>query len=161
MTEFTSIPALTYYAYKQSFFSYRIRVLSSSWLLASICWALSFLRAVSLIAVGGTARVSPTVVQFKHDWLWLLVTSLAISTATDILIAAILCYYLWNRRDTRLASTKTVVNKLIAWTIRKKNFAYFPIKSEPLFDFEETGLLTGLLSEMTMLGWRFTAFFAD
>ncbi|KAH0582191.1 hypothetical protein H2248_011838 [Termitomyces sp. 'cryptogamus'] len=102
----------------QAFFANCIRILSSKWLPPCICWFLSFLRFVSVMAIVVASCKTRSIAAFRKQWLWLLVASLAISAAVDVLIAAALCYYLWHRRQTALASTKRVVDRLIAWTIQ-------------------------------------------
>ncbi|KAG6848259.1 hypothetical protein H0H93_001811, partial [Arthromyces matolae] len=101
----------------QAFFANRIRILSGKWIVPCICWGLSFLRFMSVMAIVGAAVRTRSVVGFRSQWMWLLVTSLAISAAVDVIIAAALCYYLWRRRQIALGGTKRVVDQLIAWTI--------------------------------------------
>lgn len=102
----------------QAFFAHRVLRLSRSWIIPSICWLLCILRCASLLVVTGASYTSDTLLHFKHKWDWILVTSLAISTAVDVLIAGSLCYFLWKRRDGAFARTTTVVDQLIMWSIQ-------------------------------------------
>jgi hypothetical protein len=102
----------------QAFFAHRVRRLSHKWIIPVVCWFLCVIRSISLIAVAVTSYYSPTLKFFKETYQWLLATSLAVSTAVDVLIAASLCYYLWHQRDTKFARTRRVVDQLIKWSIQ-------------------------------------------
>ncbi|RDB25520.1 hypothetical protein Hypma_006316 [Hypsizygus marmoreus] len=102
----------------QAFFAYRVHRLSQQWIIPCLCWLLSFLRCLSLLAISVAAFTTDTIAHFKIKWWWLLASSLAISTAVDIIIAGSLCFYLWARRRTAFRGTKTMVDRLIMWSIQ-------------------------------------------
>ncbi|KAG5726752.1 hypothetical protein E4T56_gene15195 [Termitomyces sp. T112] len=102
----------------QAFFADRLRRLCSSWIIPSICWIFSVLRCITLMAVAGAAYTSDSITDFREKWVWLLTSSLAISTAADMIIAFYSCYYLWQRRDRGFKKTKRLVDQLILWTIQ-------------------------------------------
>lgn len=102
----------------QAFFSHRVLRLSRRWTIPCICWFLSILRCISVLAVAGTAHRSDSITDFKQNWKWLLATSLAISTVVDVLIAGSLCICLWNQREGTFRRTKRLIDKLMVWSIQ-------------------------------------------
>ncbi|KAF8879704.1 hypothetical protein BD779DRAFT_1474188 [Infundibulicybe gibba] len=111
----------------QSFFAYRIRLLSGNLYLSSLCWILCFVRFLGgiALAVGGFLDVSRESSLAEHDYFaledkfeWLITSVLSVGAAVDLLIAASLCYYL-NRFMSPVTMRKTVqiVDRLISWTI--------------------------------------------
>ncbi|KAF8872119.1 hypothetical protein BD779DRAFT_422669 [Infundibulicybe gibba] len=112
----------------QSFFAYRIRLLSGNLYLSSLCWILCFVRFLGgiALAVGGFLDVSRESSLAEHDYFaledkfeWLITSVLSVGAAVDLLIAASLCYYL-NRFMSPLTMRRTVqiVDRLISWTIQ-------------------------------------------
>ncbi|KAJ3512183.1 hypothetical protein NLJ89_g3670 [Agrocybe chaxingu] len=83
----------------------------------------SFLRralvrfSMSLVASAEAFRMT-TLEQYQEDWKWLLTTVLAMGAATDIIVAAALCFYLRAQRSTSHEKTVTMIDKIIAWTIQ-------------------------------------------
>ncbi|KAJ7638169.1 hypothetical protein FB45DRAFT_396806 [Roridomyces roridus] len=81
----------------QIFFANRVRVLSDRILIPIICWFLSFVRAISLLAVCAATIATPFIPDFKAKWFWLVLSSIAVSTTVDMVVAAALCGLLWQR----------------------------------------------------------------
>lgn len=104
----------------QAFFANRVRRLTGIWAIPCICWLLCVLRCMSLFAAALTAHHSNSIPQFKNEWQWLLVSSLAISLIADIMIAGSLCCHLFYRRGSGglFARTKRMIDRLILWAIQ-------------------------------------------
>ncbi|CAA7270107.1 unnamed protein product [Cyclocybe aegerita] len=102
----------------QAFFAERVRVISGRLLIPIVCWTLSVVRfSMSLVASAEAFRMT-TLEQYQKDWKWLLTTVLAMGAATDIIVAAALCFYLRAQRSTSHEKTVTMIDKIIAWTIQ-------------------------------------------
>jgi hypothetical protein len=120
----------------QSFYAYRLRKLSGSLIIPSICWALLLFHVGAITAISvGTCRIK-TIQEYVDHWLWLVIVLLSVSSFVDILLTGSLSYYLWlQRRDVfrqsvvsivielypsdAVNSSKKVVDRLIVWTIRE------------------------------------------
>ncbi|KAJ7477028.1 hypothetical protein B0H11DRAFT_2281646 [Mycena galericulata] len=117
----------------QVFFADRVRILSGHLWIPVICWFLSFLRAISLLGVCAATLVTPFIPEFKAKWDWLVLSSIAISTSVDVVVAISLCTLLWQRRTrSSVQSTQQTIDSLLAWTIN-------------------TGLLTSAASIMMLI----------
>ncbi|KAH0582354.1 hypothetical protein H2248_010302 [Termitomyces sp. 'cryptogamus'] len=101
----------------QGFYAHRIYILSSHWIIPAIVWLLCFLRFMSTLTLGAITRGTLDTLASQHEWQWLFVTTLVLSASTDVLITASLCYYLWPHRGATFRRTKTIIDKLILWTI--------------------------------------------
>lgn len=86
----------------QAFYALRIQKLSKRWSITLVCWFLSCLRAISLLATCVAALMNPFIPEFVEKWDWLVFLSIGISTSADIIIAVSLCYLLWQRRGTAI-----------------------------------------------------------
>ncbi|KAF9458716.1 hypothetical protein BDZ94DRAFT_1313044 [Collybia nuda] len=101
----------------QSYFAYRLRMLSGRSAISQLCWGLSFLRMASIFAISVTTCRAKTVEQYVTEYAWLVITSLSISAFVDVMIAAALSYCLYRRRKDVFKNAQRVVDKLIAWSI--------------------------------------------
>jgi len=101
----------------QSFFAYRIYVLSRSWWIPCICWGLSLFRIVPSNVTVFIDGIHEPLAEFVAKWNWLFNTVWAVSAANDLLIAGTLVFLLYRQRSHALKSTAAVVDKLIKWTI--------------------------------------------
>ncbi|KAH0580139.1 hypothetical protein H2248_002946 [Termitomyces sp. 'cryptogamus'] len=115
----------------QAFFANRICILAHQRIFLWFLWLLCLLHCISLIGVAVTVQRSRSITDFRKRWLWLLASSLAISTILDVLIASSMGNYFFHQRRTTLRRMKRVLDWLIVWTI-------------------QTGMLT-TLATMTML----------
>ncbi|KAJ7661626.1 hypothetical protein DFH06DRAFT_1192822 [Mycena polygramma] len=126
----------------QVFFAHRVKVLSGRLIIPVICWFLSFVRALSLLAVCGATLKTPFIPDFKAKWDWLVLGSIGVSTTVDVVVAASLCSLLWQRRSrSNIKSTQQTIDSLLAWTIN-------------------TGLLTSAASIMMLIFFVTMANFA-
>ncbi|KAF9054023.1 hypothetical protein BJ165DRAFT_680938 [Panaeolus papilionaceus] len=102
----------------QGFFSHRLRILTDSWTLPSICWLLTFLRCVGIFVLG----MIPLVRRYQL-LVWLgkqkavISTILAASIAIDIMVTASLTIVLYKRKNIGFQSLQHVINRLITWSI--------------------------------------------
>ncbi|KAJ7213288.1 hypothetical protein C8J57DRAFT_1538836 [Mycena rebaudengoi] len=104
--------------YRKVFFAHRVLILSGSWIIPIICWFLSFLRMLSLVAVCAATITTPFIPEFKAKWDWLVLASIGISTTVDVVVAVALCVLLWQRRNrSGVQSTRQTIDSLMAWTI--------------------------------------------
>ncbi|KAF8879715.1 hypothetical protein BD779DRAFT_1124651 [Infundibulicybe gibba] len=112
----------------QSFFAYRIRSLSGSLYVSSLCWILCFLRFLGGIALAvegflDASRESflaePDYFALENAFGWVITSVLSVGAAVDLIIAASLCYYL-NRfmSPAIMRRTAQIVDRLISWTIQ-------------------------------------------
>ncbi|KAJ7133366.1 hypothetical protein C8R44DRAFT_772272, partial [Mycena epipterygia] len=101
----------------QSFFAYRIYVLSNSLWIPCICWTLSLFRVVPSNVVVFAFGIREPIAEFIHKWNWLFITVWTVSVANDLLIAGTLVFLLYRERVHARKSTAAVVDKLIKWTI--------------------------------------------
>ncbi|KAH8825567.1 hypothetical protein DL96DRAFT_117830 [Flagelloscypha sp. PMI_526] len=117
----------------QCFFAYRLRLLSESLILPSICGILAILRITGVFSIAWLARLHPNIIptQFKAQYNWLIVATMTLSASVDILVASALMTTLWKRRTGVLEQAQKVVDRVILWIF-------------------QTGLLTSL-STITMV----------
>ncbi|KAJ6515635.1 hypothetical protein C8R45DRAFT_957166 [Mycena sanguinolenta] len=120
----------------QCFFSYRIYVISQSVYIPCFTWTLALLRcAFSTLAFGSGIHMH-TLGSYESQWGWLAITLWSVSAANDVIIAAILVYLFFRRRngalELRNRRTAMLVDRLIAWTI-------------------ETGTVTSVFGVITLL----------
>ncbi|KAJ6462353.1 hypothetical protein C8R47DRAFT_1158378 [Mycena vitilis] len=101
----------------QTFFVYRVRVLSGQWLIPIICCALNLVRLACNMLLFGELSRDPvfTLLTTKFNWEIILVS--AIGPAVDIIVAGSLVYYLWHRRNTDFKQTNRMVDTIIIWTV--------------------------------------------
>ncbi|KAJ7083077.1 hypothetical protein B0H15DRAFT_952116 [Mycena belliarum] len=126
----------------QVFFADRVRILSGRLVIPVACWFLSFVRAMSLVAVCAATLKTPFIPAFKARWDWLVLSSIAVSTTVDLVVAVSLCVLLWQRRvHSTIHSTRQTIDSLLAWTIN-------------------TGLLTSVASIMMLIFFITMANFA-
>ncbi|KAJ7617100.1 hypothetical protein FB45DRAFT_933431 [Roridomyces roridus] len=101
----------------QSFFAYRIYILSRSLWIPLICWCMSLFRVLPSNIVAFAYAIHEPTDEFQKKWSWLFDATWAVSAANDILIAASLVYILYRERSQVHKNTAAMVDRLIAWTI--------------------------------------------
>ncbi|KAF7349018.1 hypothetical protein MVEN_01423000 [Mycena venus] len=107
------------YASVQSFFSYRIYMLSKKIFIACVIWICIFLRFVgTAVSYGAGVRMaSDPLPQYEADWGWLFYSIWSLSAAIDVAITITLVFLLWRQRTGVHQRTVAVVDKLIKWLI--------------------------------------------
>ncbi|KAJ7490991.1 hypothetical protein FB451DRAFT_1221636 [Mycena latifolia] len=102
----------------QGFFTLRIYRLSKSIYIPAFIWILSFSRILfSIVAVIYGTQPNLIITTFVVRRAWVLYVIWAVSTATDLIIAATLVYWLYRQRTNARKRTVALVDKLITWTI--------------------------------------------
>ncbi|KAJ6493263.1 hypothetical protein C8R45DRAFT_1212659 [Mycena sanguinolenta] len=104
----------------QTFFAYRIRTLSGKWLMPVTCSILTIARFafdMELLVSFWSSASGFRLLQTSMHWAMILVLSLGL--AADILIAASLCFFLWQIRSTggHFQQTRNTVDTLIVWSV--------------------------------------------
>ncbi|KAJ7167898.1 hypothetical protein C8R46DRAFT_951037, partial [Mycena filopes] len=102
----------------QSFYAYRILVISGRRFIPILCWILLLLRFVNVFAISITSFMVPNIIAYKGRFGWLLICSLSSSAAEDVLVTATTCYYLRAERKSsaHFRRTQRMMDLLILWT---------------------------------------------
>ncbi|KAJ6481288.1 hypothetical protein C8R47DRAFT_594998 [Mycena vitilis] len=102
----------------QTFFVYRLRVLSGKWLIPIICWTLNLVRLGSLILLSGLLFHDPTITLLTTQYKWEVALSSALGPTVDIIFAGSLVYFLWHRRNPDIPhASRKIVDTIIIWTV--------------------------------------------
>ncbi|KAJ7307627.1 hypothetical protein DFH08DRAFT_975452 [Mycena albidolilacea] len=102
----------------QSFFGYRIYVLSKKPYISYLTWTLAFLRCLAAIAIGIAALLKDTLFHgYEVKWSWLINALWAVSITNDVVITTTLVYLLYMQRSAGQKRTIALIDKLIVWTI--------------------------------------------
>ncbi|KAJ7057604.1 hypothetical protein C8F01DRAFT_1371736 [Mycena amicta] len=107
----------------QTYFALRIRTLSKSWLITSICTLLTLARFVFNMIMLVDFWHSSGFGIFQTSLRWLMLCVSTIGPCVDVLIAASLCFYLWRLRsmeDTEMAlmqDTRKLIDRIILWSL--------------------------------------------
>ncbi|KAF7289318.1 MYND-type domain-containing protein [Mycena indigotica] len=131
----------------QSFFTFRIYILSTSKPLALLFAVLTVVWFVISAAIGVGAALEPSIPIYKVKWGNVALASLGGSAATDLLIALTLVWLL-SRERSGYKRTHDLVAHLIKWTIGV-NPTHLLVLSLTLG--LETGLLTSFSSLLTAI----------
>ncbi|EIN09210.1 hypothetical protein PUNSTDRAFT_68119 [Punctularia strigosozonata HHB-11173 SS5] len=100
----------------QSFFAWRIRVVSSQIVIALPGWILSVFRLALAIALTVTSMRVGLLPEFVQQYRWLMNLAIANTMALDAYNAMSLILLL-RRRRSRFRNTRLVLDKLILWTV--------------------------------------------
>jgi len=101
----------------QSFFTYRLRILSGHLWIAAILWFASFVRFISTVLLAAVSYQMVSYVTFAKQWRWLLLGTVIWGACVDVSIAALLYYYLGKQRRDSFKETVQIIDSLIMWTI--------------------------------------------
>ncbi|KAF8148435.1 hypothetical protein B0H34DRAFT_737033 [Crassisporium funariophilum] len=102
----------------QGFFAERVRIVSGKRLIPIICWVLVGIQYIMHLVAAAEAFKMTTLAEYEKEWKWLISSMLAVGAAVDLIIAAVLCYYLKQQKLNCHAKTAIMVDKIIAWTIQ-------------------------------------------
>ncbi|KAF8896303.1 hypothetical protein BD779DRAFT_574961 [Infundibulicybe gibba] len=100
----------------QSIYIYRLYKLTGHRAFPAVCLALSTYIVGTGIAYTSDVKselLMDAVLRNPTGWSWLICSYLSVVVATDILIAASTCWYLIQRRDSGLKSTRRLVNRIM------------------------------------------------
>jgi hypothetical protein len=102
----------------QTFFATRIYKCFESPYIPSFCWLLSFLHVIGVTALTVYSMTMPAFHNDHHSLNWLITTTSVIGATADTIIAASLCFYLFNeRRNSVSTKTHRIVDRFIATTM--------------------------------------------
>ncbi|KAJ7812005.1 hypothetical protein B0H14DRAFT_3150514 [Mycena olivaceomarginata] len=94
----------------QTFFVYRVKVLSGQWLIPILCCVMNLARLGFNMLLFGKLSQRPN--SIGKSCLFP-----SIGPAVDIIVAFSLIYYLWHRRNTDFKHTNRMVDTIIIWTV--------------------------------------------
>jgi hypothetical protein len=84
----------------QTFFVYRVKVLSGQWLIPILCCVMNLARLGFNMLLFGKLSQRPVFTLLTTEFNWEIVLVSSIGPAVDIIVAFSLIYYLWHRRNT-------------------------------------------------------------
>ncbi|KAJ7617853.1 hypothetical protein FB45DRAFT_215491 [Roridomyces roridus] len=124
----------------QSFFTYRIRVLSGSIRLSVFCWALCLLRFIGGIAMSAVAildvSLEPDYFHLQNTYGWLITSALNVGAITDVVICVAMCKYLKRMYSAyNFPRSDKLITRLVSWTI-------------------QTGLITSMTSVVVVISFQ-------
>ncbi|KAJ7617898.1 hypothetical protein FB45DRAFT_932905 [Roridomyces roridus] len=113
----------------QSFFAYRIRILSGRLLLPIFCWLLVLLRLIGGVsmAVEGFLDVpqEPNYFDLEDNYGWLITSALNVGAALDLVITASMCVYLRRMYSAyNFPRSEKLIDRLVSFTIRESIVAW-------------------------------------
>ncbi|KAJ7189392.1 hypothetical protein GGX14DRAFT_547110 [Mycena pura] len=101
----------------QSFFVYRVQVLSKQWFIPVLCCVLNLVHFVVNILLFGQLAANPFFSIETQQLSWEITFSSSIGPAVDMIVAASLVYYLWHRKITQFQQTNRIVDTIMLWTL--------------------------------------------
>ncbi|KAJ7052245.1 hypothetical protein C8F01DRAFT_1261958 [Mycena amicta] len=116
----------------QTFFSFRIYVLSRSRIIPYFTFALSSVRLGMGLAIFALNLLSSTLGEFNVKHQWLLLTTWSLSAVEDVTITVSLVYWLWAQKGSVHKQSEAFLDKIIMWTI-------------------ETGLVTSMFTVVMLI----------
>ncbi|KAF7356263.1 Saposin B-type domain-containing protein [Mycena venus] len=103
----------------QTFFVYRVWVLSGKWPIPILCCFLNLLRLGCNVLLFVDLSKHRLYSRLTTDLRWEVILMDTINPAVDIIIAASLVYYLWGRRKSDFKQTNRMVDTIIVWTLER------------------------------------------
>ncbi|KAJ7451391.1 hypothetical protein FB451DRAFT_1374420 [Mycena latifolia] len=110
---FHAIIALTV----QSYFVYRVRLLSGQWVVPILCCALNIVRLVFNIILFVKLNMRPQFNLLTTEFNSVIIILSSTAPAVDVIVAGSLVYFLWNRKRTSFKQTSQVLDSIILWTV--------------------------------------------
>ncbi|PPR01802.1 hypothetical protein CVT24_001698 [Panaeolus cyanescens] len=103
----------------QTFFAYRIKLVSGKWGITIVCWLMTVVRMGTCLALIVRGFQLPNLYEFAHedDTKSLATSMLSISAGCDIVITGTLCFYLRSQRSDAMKRTARTIDSIIAWSI--------------------------------------------
>ncbi|KAG1874466.1 hypothetical protein F4604DRAFT_745646 [Suillus subluteus] len=122
----------------EAFFAHRMYVLSKSWYLPSIAWALASFRCVGSMVVAAQVFGNISLDVFSTRWRWLITACFATGAGADLIVAGGLCYYIYREKRVAMGqTTMRLLDRLLAYTI-------------------ETGLVLSMSAVVILIIWGTT-----
>ncbi|KAK7061964.1 Saposin B-type domain-containing protein [Favolaschia claudopus] len=101
----------------QSFFAYRVKVLSGRWHIPILCCAVNAVRLAFNLELFVRLLEQPMFALLRTKFKWDIIVASSFPLALDIIIAGSLIHLLWHRRSTQFEQTNRIVDTIIMWTV--------------------------------------------
>ncbi|KAJ7812011.1 hypothetical protein B0H14DRAFT_1463542 [Mycena olivaceomarginata] len=103
----------------QTFFLYRVWVLSSQWFIPIFCCVLNLVRLAFNIVLFADLAKYRAYSRLTKELKWEVIVAGTTSPVVDIIIMVSLVYYLWDMRNTQFKQTTHIVNTIVVWTLER------------------------------------------
>ncbi|KAJ7591779.1 hypothetical protein C8J56DRAFT_823846 [Mycena floridula] len=100
----------------QSFFAWRVHVISGHWFITVIAWIGGIVRVAIAFTISNLLAKETTLERFEEKYHYLFVLLLSLSVAIDMMITVSICYYLHTLR-TGFTGTDAMVDQIMIWAI--------------------------------------------
>ncbi|KAJ7591785.1 hypothetical protein C8J56DRAFT_857364, partial [Mycena floridula] len=100
----------------QSFFAWRVHVISGRWLVSMIVWIGSFIKIVVALINSILTHKEGTIGRFEAKYPFLILFLLSLSMSIDMVNTCSICYYL-HRSRTGFRATNALIDQIMIWTI--------------------------------------------
>ncbi|KAF9468249.1 hypothetical protein BDZ94DRAFT_1154223 [Collybia nuda] len=100
----------------QSFFAYRVHVISGRWAVSVVAWGGSLVRVGVTLLIFILTFKSGTLGLYEDKYPWSIILSLGVAMFIDVLNTCSLCYYL-HRMRTIFKGTNTLIDRVMTWSI--------------------------------------------
>ncbi|KAJ7115663.1 hypothetical protein C8R44DRAFT_739419 [Mycena epipterygia] len=104
----------------QTFFAFRVAMLSRRWFTTIVCCVLNLLRLACFLVTFAKLYKRPNLSLLVTEFRWMVIAVLSISPIVDVSIATALVYYLWRARDSHYKQTTRMVDTIIVWTVGER-----------------------------------------
>lgn len=93
------ISKMSIFLYMQSFFAYKIRVMSGRLLVGSVPLVLCAVRLCLIITIAAYMMNSESITEYSRKHAWTIYTALSLVAFGDLLNTSAFCFFLWTRRS--------------------------------------------------------------
>ncbi|KAJ6577665.1 hypothetical protein B0H19DRAFT_1062254 [Mycena capillaripes] len=104
----------------QTFFVYRVRVVSKQWVIPIICFILNLGRLACLLLLFGGLYQTPLFTLLTTKFNKEVIVASSMGPGVEVVVAGSLLYYLWQRRAADFGQTNRIVDSIIVWTVGRK-----------------------------------------
>ncbi|KAJ7124168.1 hypothetical protein C8R44DRAFT_980589 [Mycena epipterygia] len=101
----------------QTFFAFRVAMLSRRWSTTIVCCFLNLLRLTCFLVIFAKLCRRPNLSLLVTEFRWMVIAAVSISPIVDVNIATALVYYLWRARNSHYKQTTRMVDTIIVWTV--------------------------------------------
>ncbi|KAJ7446337.1 hypothetical protein FB451DRAFT_1291897 [Mycena latifolia] len=101
----------------QTFFAFRVRVLSNRWPIPILVCVLNLVRFMGNVAIFAELCKRPEFSLLQTDLHWIFTAASAIGPFVDVITATSLCYFLWHYKKSNFEQTSTMIDNIVIWTV--------------------------------------------
>ncbi|KAJ6480432.1 hypothetical protein C8R45DRAFT_1155505 [Mycena sanguinolenta] len=101
----------------QTFFVYRVWVVSKQWHIPILCCAMNLVRLGFNMLVFAKLCQDPIFSRLNTELNWPIIVGSAIGPAVDLIIAISLIFTLWRQRKAGVKQTSRILDNIIIWTV--------------------------------------------